>query len=439
MNNKAKNILIVILLLIIVCLTWMLFELSYGRYCKPIIREVKYPKKRERKDSIKKIKLYHQKQTKIMDNKDIEDLLHKSGAPSVSIIVPVHRVSPERLKDEGIVSKAVNQAKELLKKEFEKVDSNRLIKNIDELIEDIDYSHSKEGIGIFASPGISKVIKFPFPVVEKVKVGDTFDSRDLLYYVDTIIDYCVLSISKKHIHLYMGKGEDLREVKNEDFPIDYVETYEYEKPSRGTSFGNTLKEFERDKSVLQEIRLVDFLRTADHSLDKYLNGSMPLVISGGTKEVADFLQVTQHLKSVIGKVVGNYNFNGDLKLAGLAWEEVQNHFRNKNKIIISNLHELSIEMLASGVEKVWEAAKEGKGLELIVEKDFESNGYIINDGYNLKLEKPFDAENYLYINNAVERIINIVKEKKGKIVFVDNDELKDFNGIALKLRYSNNS
>lgn len=43
MNNKAKNILIIFLLLIITVLLWMLFDLSYGRYCKPIIREEKFP------------------------------------------------------------------------------------------------------------------------------------------------------------------------------------------------------------------------------------------------------------------------------------------------------------------------------------------------------------------------------------------------------------
>jgi hypothetical protein len=374
-----------------------------------------------------------------MDNKNIEELLHKSDTPSVSIVVPVHRVSPDRIKDEAILIKAVNQAKEILKKEYEQVDSKRVINNIDELIKNIDFIHSKDGIGIFASSENANLIQFPFPVVEKVKVGNVFDSRDLLYYEETVIDYCVLSISKKHIHLFMCKGEELREIKNEDFPITFVDDYEYEKPSRGTSFGNTLKDFERDKSVLQEIRLVDFLRTADHLIGKYINNNIPLIINGGSKEVADYLQITEHLKSVIGKVIGNYNFNGDMQLAGHSWKEVQNHFKNKNKIIISNLHELSLEMLASGVEKVWAAAKEGNGLELIVEKDFESDGFVTNDGYNLKLTKPTDTEKYLYINNAVEQIIKIVKEKKGKIAFVDNGELADFKGIALKLRYSNNS
>lgn len=53
MSNKAKNILIAFLLLIIVCLLLMLFFLNYGSYCKPIIREVKYPMVDKMNDSIK--------------------------------------------------------------------------------------------------------------------------------------------------------------------------------------------------------------------------------------------------------------------------------------------------------------------------------------------------------------------------------------------------
>ncbi len=54
MSDKAKNILIAFLLLIIVCLLLMLFFLNYGSYCKPIIREVKYPMIDKMNDSIKK-------------------------------------------------------------------------------------------------------------------------------------------------------------------------------------------------------------------------------------------------------------------------------------------------------------------------------------------------------------------------------------------------
>lgn len=45
MQSRAKNIIILFLLAIIAFLLWVLYDLSYGRYCRPIIREPQYPGK----------------------------------------------------------------------------------------------------------------------------------------------------------------------------------------------------------------------------------------------------------------------------------------------------------------------------------------------------------------------------------------------------------
>ncbi|MGZ4034175.1 MAG: baeRF3 domain-containing protein [Bacteroidia bacterium] len=378
-----------------------------------------------------------------MENPEIENLLLESTGPCVSVIVPLHRLSPERAEDSKSVKIAVGYAKELLKQKYAQHKYDRVVskmtEDLDSIINRIDFTHSKDGLGIYMTPGVTKIIEFPFEVTEKIKVRDSLDSRDLLYDLNVMIEYCVLSISKKHIRLFKGKGEELREIKNENFPINYEESYEYSRSARGNSFGNTLKDFEKDKSVLQEIRLVDFLRTADHLLDKYVNSKVPLIISGGKKEIADYLQITKYKKRIIGKVMGNYNFNGDLQLINLAWMEVQNYLNNQNKNVLANLRELTgKEMVAVGIKEVWEAANEGKGLELVIEKDFESHAFMTPDGYDLKLRKPIGKTKHIYVPDIVERIIKVVREKHGKVTFVGNGEMNNFDGIALLLRYNNN-
>lgn len=377
-----------------------------------------------------------------MSKEEIEELLAEPGIPCVSIIIPTHRIAPDGINDPRQVNTGIKYAKELLMQKYsgKNWDIDRMIKSIDQISKEIDYTHSKEGIGIFVSTRIARLVKFPFEVTEKIKVEDAFDSRDLLYYISTIIDYCVLSISRKHIHLFTAKGAELQEIKNEDFPIDYTEEYEYSKPSRGISFGNNaFKDFERDKSVMQEVRLIDFLRKADHLLRKYVNDHIPLVISGGKKEIADYVRTTIHTKRIIGKVAGNYNSNGHFQLANLSWKHVQNYLKNQTQNLLLNLHELiGKEMVVIGIEEVWKAAKEGKGLELIVEKDFESPAFISTDGFDLKKHKPTGRKPYLYAGDTVEKTIKTVREKKGKVVFVGNGEMKDLDAIALKLRYNDN-
>lgn len=50
MSHQVKNIIILFLILLIAFLAWTVFDLSYGRYCTPIIKEEKLPKE---KDSLK--------------------------------------------------------------------------------------------------------------------------------------------------------------------------------------------------------------------------------------------------------------------------------------------------------------------------------------------------------------------------------------------------
>lgn len=374
-----------------------------------------------------------------MLNHEIEELIAESGVPCISVIIPTHHVSPERKLDMKVVTKAVKYAKEIIMQKYRnEANTTKLIKNIELLVDQIDYTHSKEGIGLYVSPNTAKLVKFPFPVIEKIKADTVFDRRDLLYYSNTIIDYCILSISKKHIQLFNAKGEEIIELKNEDFPIDYKETYEYEKSSRGTSFGNSaFKDFERDKSVMEEIRLTDLLRKADQLLTKYVNDHIPLIISGGKKEVRDFLKITSQKKRVIGKVIGNYNFNGDTRLAALSWQQVEAYQKKQNDTHLLNLYELvGKDQLAVGIEEVWKAAKEGKGLELLVEKDFEHHGFVSANGFEMREHELVGENEYIFTGDIVEKLIRTVKEKKGKVIFMENGTLKDFNGVALHLRYT---
>jgi hypothetical protein len=258
-------------------------------------------------------------------NNEIETLLHERSDVCITIISPTNRTAPERSKNDKIVRKAINKAKALLqKKEISNKQKAALIEKIDIQLLNFDALHMQDGIGIYISENISTVLKFPFSVIEKIKIDQSFDIRYLLYCQQQLIDYKVLSISKKHLRLFSGKGKELREVQNEDFPCDFSDNYEYTKPSRGTSFGSrTLKEYEHEKSLLQEIRLIDFLRNKEALIAKYLKAHMPLLLTGGNKEMADYMQVTEHQKNIVAKITGNYNFNGDIQLAEHAWQASQ--------------------------------------------------------------------------------------------------------------------
>lgn len=353
----------------------------------------------------------------------------------------MHRRLPERTKDKSTVKKAMSHVKLLLNQNNSLHDHeiHSLLIKLDEAAEKIDFLHSQEGLGIYISPQTTRLIDFPFQVTEKVKIGTEFDSRDLLYLAWTRINYCLVSISRKHMRLYAGKGQELKEVVNEDFPRNYIETYEYSKPSRANSFGsNELKDFEKDKSDLQEIRVTDFLRAGDHLLQKYISRETALVLAGGKKELADYLEVTRFKKNIIGKVTGNYDFDGALQLVEQTRIQVSQHLANQKKSLLTAIPELlGKKLLVFGIKDVWKEAHLGKGLTLIVEKDLEKAAFIATQGTDLRFRRPSNKNKYMLVEDAIERTIKTVREKGGQVKFTDNGELQEFGGIVLQLRYNN--
>jgi hypothetical protein len=374
-----------------------------------------------------------------MSDVEIEEILDHKEEFCVSIILPTHRLMPDRFQDKLVFKKIVSEVKNLLiekSKESQK-DISNVIENLEKQYEQIDFNHSLDGLGIFVSSTISKSIRFPFSVVEKISISDKFYVRDLLYYNQTMFDYYVLSLQENEVRLFEGLGSKLNEVHNTDFPLEYIIEYEYSDASRITSNGSTVfKQFEKDKTEIQEIRMKDFFKKADKKLVNYEYFGRPILLAGDKRLITDYLQLTKNLNNVIGKIQGNFNVDILQDFSVKAWGEVQRSFRTAHNNLLSTLPDLvGSEMIAVGISDVWRTAAEGKGLELIVEKDLIKPAYFSSDKYLMKLNQQANDESYKRINDLVETIIETVLSKNGRVVFVENGSMGNFDGIALKLRY----
>jgi hypothetical protein len=307
---------------------------------------------------------------------------------------------------------------------------------IDTLYNAIDFSHNADGVGLFVSPNYQLLVQFPFPVVEKVLIGDNFEIRDLLYKVNMERPYYVLSLSEKAVRFFEGSINTLEEIKDKNFPKEYEEEYLYAAASRGvTGAGNTqVRNFEKDRSALEEIRYKDFYRYADESLKDYLVDKAPLFLLGAEKDIARFTQITVNRFHIIQPIAGNYEHFGNAALAALVWPLVLENMQFENeKDVKEFIEKIGEHHAVNGIQEVWKAAKEGRGLKLLVEKDYRKPGFLNNDETHLFLTPPKTI--HRIVADAVDDIIEMVWEKNGQVVFTENDLLKDYQRIALITRY----
>ena len=119
------------------------------------------------------------------------------------------------------------------------------------------------------------------------------------------IEYFILS--RKKISLIRVVGSQAIEIEDENFPMLYTEEYEYAKSVLGSSFGYSMKGFEKDKSIMTEIRFISFLRSTDHRLKLYLKKNNLLILAGVKKGLMDFKKITKHGSKMVGEITGSYS------------------------------------------------------------------------------------------------------------------------------------
>ena len=369
-------------------------------------------------------------------DEELLSMLKDKGNICVSIIVPTHRLSPERRVDKLKVERAIDNAKLFLRSSYAEPKIKPLLQALDELYQEIDFTHNKDGVGLYISSNIKLAVQFSFPVEEKVMVGDNFELRDLLYKEYYAKPYYVLLLSEKQARLFEGRWDAMTEVRDKTFPKEHKEEYIYNPPSQSTSYAgySHVKSFEKDKSELEAIRFKDFFRHADELLNDYLVGDKPLIVLGIEKELAWFESISEHKQNIIGKIAGSYNHSSLKQIVEKVWPVMSSHLNNERVLLIEEfIEKIGQHLAVSGIQEVWQAAREGKAFKLLVEKDYQSPGFVDKDSYRLYLHP--SQEPHKILADAVDDVIEMVLEQNGQVCFVDNGMLKDYQGIALITRY----
>jgi Bacterial archaeo-eukaryotic release factor family 3 len=369
-----------------------------------------------------------------MDSKELDDLVYTKGGPCISIIVRTYRLSPSRMQNKEIIQQATARAERILEHKGLSTENRQLlIDRLKALSLDIDFEHTQDGLGIFVSRNTFKKVLFPFPVSQKIIIDDSFETRDLVYLQQFLTPYHVLVLTKKTIRLFSAIGDKLEELKDEHFPVVHEDDYEYAPPSRGTSFGTTLKAFEKDKGIISAIRLRSTLKLADARLSFYLRDESAKIVIAGSKTIrTDFENETTNKRRIAGSVAGSYSKDNQTELGQSCWSAYAKYQMRQNELLVDQLKEEDMKNVVYGIRNVWKATQEGKGLILFVEKNYMRKAYREANDLRIHLSP---LKNSTVINDIVDDIMESVYRKKGKIVFAESGELRDFDRIALLLRY----
>jgi len=145
-------------------------------------------------------------------------------------------------------------------------------------------------------------------------------------------------------------------------------------------------------------------------------------VCGTEKDVAIYKSVTDHFDNIIGSISGNYSDAPIYRLAPLAWQQIKSFADEEKSNLVRSLKEKIGEGSAvCGPKDVLRKINETERPTLIVERHYEGGQPIPGrSGTNI-----FPNE------DVVNEIVTTVLRRSGNVIVVENDTLRDYEGIAL--------
>lgn len=364
-----------------------------------------------------------------MRHTDLQQLIGLEEYPAVSIFMPTHIAHPETQQDPIRLKNLLDEARQRLDTEVGKRPSWPIIDQLDRLAEEIDWRRNQQGLALFASEGFATAVRLPFTVEERVTVDRTFETRELITAYQRTPDYLVLTLAERPSRLFRGDGDQLEEVRAEGFPL-----------TREGAPGVTRRPDapQMARSNIREAHLDAYYREVDEALGRVLAGeSLPVVVVGAQPVLSGFDDVTRHKDRIIGRIEGSHDEAAAPAIAELAWPEVQRWVEAQQAEAIAALSPArSANRLTTGIDDAWNAARAGRAERLLVEEGYRQPAKIDRENGSLQLLPPdIIATGPRHLDDAVDELAELVIEKGGEVLFVEDGALADFGRLALVVRY----
>lgn len=361
-----------------------------------------------------------------MNKHDILLLQQIKGYPLVTITLPTHRTAPENQQDPIRVKNLVKQAVDRLLSEFSKREVEPILRNLDQVANQIDYRYAQDGLAIYVHRDFGRLFYLPFAPKERVIIDESFFTRDLVFALNRMTRYWVLVLSEKPTRLYEGVRESLTEVQTEGFPMIH-EGPGGEEPLPG-GFGVR-------KSHIRDEYHRKFFRQVDQALKPFLaDDPLPLVAVGIDRYLAFFNEVSSHKEHILTTLTGNHDQTPPHELGKLVWPLVELNLGEERKRSLLKLEKaIGERKVVTTIGEIWRYAQEGRGHHLLVEENFHYAAKV--DPSGLTLLPAEDATAPEVLDDAVDEIIEAVLAHRGQVTFLEDGLLSEHQRIALILRY----
>lgn len=383
-----------------------------------------------------------------LHNKELlQELLAVDQAPCLSLYMPTHRKHPENLQDVILFKNLIKELKDSLLQKYSQDETQTYLVAFDALASDNHHwEHTSDGLAIFSAQNFFKVVKVHKSFEALAIVADSFHTKPLRQYMQSLDHYHVLGLSLHDFRIFEGnrhhltqielsadQPNTLTEILGEELTEKHSTVASYGGSGTGSSpmhHGHGNKSEESEKDAERYFRLVATMVQEQFSKPT----GWPLVLAALSEHQNLFQSVNKNPALVKNGIVINPAGASHDQLAALAWDIMAPEYDLQLASWVSAFEQANANGKGStDYKEVAVAAVEGRVETLLVEADRIIPVRITNLVTGNKQQKDLSNPK---VDDLLDDMSELVLKMGGQVMVLPAEKMPTPNGLAAIFRYA---
>jgi len=376
----------------------------------------------------------------------IQELLSADQAPCLSLYMPTHRTHPENLKNPIRFKNLVSKMEESLLQKYSANETQEYLEPLEALVNDNDiWNYTKEGLAVFSAKGIFKVVELHKSVEELAMVADSFHTKPLRQYLQSLDHFHVLGLTLRDIRLFEGNRHSLTEIElTADTPKTIKEALGDELTDKHTtvaSYGGSGGESTNmhhghgGKSEETEKDAERFFRVVAKAIYEHYSkpSGWPIILAALTEHHNLFQKVSKNPLLLQNSIAINPSSVSPDQLAKMAWEIMEPEYNLKLETLADRFEQARANGKGSDdYKEIAVAAVEGRVDTLLVEADRIIAVRLTNLTTGNTQKKDLSNPK---VDDLLDDMGELVIKMGGQVMVLPTDKMPSESGLAAIFRY----
>ena len=381
----------------------------------------------------------------LLTNESLAELTSVHETPCLSLYQQTHRHRPENQLDPIRFRNLVKELETSLRQTYPADKIRLILKPFEALAQDhVFWDHTLDGLAVLGGPSLFRVFRFQQPVDELAVVADSFHTKPLRRFMQSIRRYQVLGLSLRKIQLFEGNGDVLDEIDPAPgVPRTITEALgdELTEPYRTVAFhggvggmstpihhGHGAKKDEIEIDADRFFRAVDRAVLEHHSRPS----GLPLMLATLPEHHHLFHKVSHNPFLMAEGLTINPDILPIDELRQRAWQIVEPQYREQMAKLADEFAAARSKGLGSDdLEEVAQAAVAGRVATLLVESERQIAGRL--DAVTGQVE--VSDLSHPHVDDLLDDLGDLVGKMGGRVLVIPAERMPGKTGLAATYRY----